>query len=140
VQSTIAITAGLLTMTAAAVTITRHLSAPPDRGHIVAVVKEGAADKPVSGATVEIITQKNALVTMLTPDADGRVRYTVKEGHYRVRVTHPRLAAEARQVYVQGGQTAELHVRLRAEPSGPISAPVGPASTEHVGFFKRLFR
>ncbi|MGH7278150.1 MAG: carboxypeptidase-like regulatory domain-containing protein, partial [Candidatus Rokuibacteriota bacterium] len=97
-------------------------------------------EKALAGATVEILTRKNALVTMLTPDPDGRARYTVKEGQYRVRVTHPGLAPETRQVHVQGGQTAELHVRLRAAAPLPPPRRVEAAPTERAGFFRRLFR
>ena len=48
----------------------------------------------------------------------------MKEGPYRLRVSHPRFATEVRQIQVIAGQTTEVHVRLAPRPT---ASPLGPA-------------
>lgn len=80
-------------------------------GELVAVVQDARSGKAVTDATVEILTRKDALVTMLHA-ADGEARSPMKEGAYRLRVSHPRLGTEVRQIQVIAGQTTEIRVRL----------------------------
>jgi hypothetical protein len=82
----------------------------------VAVVQEQRSEKPLPGATIEVLTMENAIVTTLTPKEEGRVTQTLREGHYRFRVMHPRFGTETRQVYVMGGQTSEVRFRLVPRP------------------------
>ena len=106
-----------------------HLStrAAPVTGEVVAIVQDARTGKPVPDAAVEILTLKDALVTTLTPGADGQARGRLKEGMYRLRVIHPRFVAEARQVQVINGQTSEVHVKLLqpAPKAGPVDGAVG---------------
>jgi hypothetical protein len=98
----------------------------PTRGEVVAVVQEQRSEKPLSGATIEVFTMENAIVTTLTPKEAGRVKQTLKEGHYRFRVMHPRFGTETRQVYVMGGQTSEIRFRLMPRP---VATTTGATAT-----------
>lgn len=90
--------------------------ASPTKGDVVAVVQEQRSDKPLPEATIEVLTMENAIVTTLTAQEQGRARQTLKEGHYRFRVMHPRFGTETRQVYVTPGQTSEIRFRLVPRP------------------------
>lgn len=113
-----------------------HFSTPAASvtGEVVAVVQDARTGKPVPDAAVEILTLKNAVVTTLTPGADGQARGRLTEGTYRLRVTHPRFVAEARQVQVVAGQTSE--VRLKLLQPMPKAGPVDEA----VGAIKKIFK
>jgi hypothetical protein len=114
-----------------------HLAKPlaPVVGEVVAIVQDARTGKPIPDATVEILTLKDAVVTTLAPGAGGQPRGKLKEGTYRLRVTHPRFVAEARQVQVFAGQTSEVHVRL-VQPAATRAGPVDEA----VGAVKKIFK
>jgi len=116
-----------------------HLSKPavPVVGDLVAVVQDARTGKPVTDATVEILTLKDAVVTtlVLVPGTGGQARGKLREGTYRLRVTHPRFIAETRQVQVVAGQTSEVHLRL-VPPPPPRAGPVDEA----VGAVKKIFK
>ncbi len=101
-----------------------HLSKPavPVVGDLVAVVQDARTGKPVTDATV-------------VPGTGGQARGKLKEGTYRLRVTHPRFIAETRQVQVVAGQTSEVHLRL-VPPPPPRAGPVDEA----VGAVKKIFK
>jgi len=113
-----------------------HFSKPaaPVVGGVVAIVQDARTGKPVTDATVEVLTLKDAVVTTLTSGAEGQARGSLKEGTYRLRVLHPRYVAEARQVQVVAGQTSEIHVKL-AQP-GSKAGPIDEA----VGAVKKIFK
>ncbi|HEU5322263.1 MAG TPA: PEGA domain-containing protein, partial [Methylomirabilota bacterium] len=67
-------------------------------------------------------------------------RRPIKEGTYRLRVTHPRYGTEVRQIQVLAGQTAEIHVRLAPRPAGPSITPAERAVNEGVETLKKIFR
>ena len=103
VQSVVAIAAGILTVLGGTYTLWSNLrSEPAGTGQIIAIMRELPTEKPVNDATLEILTSKNELVTTLTPTS-GRVRHWLKEGSYRLRVSHPRLGAENRASFGNGG-------------------------------------
>ena len=106
----------------------------PTSGDVIAIALDAKTEKPIADATLEVLTVKDALVTTLAPDASGRARQAIKEGNYRLRVSHPRYATEVRQIHVIGGNTSELRVRLtpRTAKSAPptATAPAGTASTK----------
>ncbi len=115
-----------------------HLSskpAVPVVGDLVAVVQDARTGKPITDATVEILTLKDAVVTTLAPGTGGQARGKLKEGTYRLRVTHPRFIAETRQVQVVAGQISEVHLRL-VPPPPPRAGPVDEA----VGAVKKIFK
>ena len=74
---------------------------------------------------------------MLVPQVVGfKLTGKLKEGTYRLRVTHPRFTAETRQVQVMAGQTSEVHLRLVPPPPPPKAGPVDEA----VGAVKKIFK
>jgi hypothetical protein len=93
----------------------------PNTGDVVAIVQEARSGKAVTDATVEILTPRDALVTAL-PATSGEARSQMKEGQYRLRVTHPRFAPEVRQIQVIAGQTTQVQVRLAPRPPTPTPA------------------
>lgn len=113
-----------------------HFSKPgsPVVGEIVAIMQDSRTGKPVTDATVEILTLKGAVVTTLTAGAEGQARGSLKEGTYRLRVIHPRFVAEARQVQIVAGQTSE--VRLKLVQPAPKTGPIDDA----VGAVKKFFK
>jgi hypothetical protein len=132
VQMVVGLTAGLLSISGflyPALRATRH---PLPLGELVAVVHEAKTRRPVSDATVEVLTPGHTLVTTLTPKEEGgRARHVIKEGTYRVRVTHPRFALEIRTIHVVAGTIAEVRFQLSARPAPgrPVAAPsASPAS------------
>jgi hypothetical protein len=113
---------------------------PSPRGEVLAIVQEARSGRPVADATVEVLTLQNALVTMLPAAAGaGSARAPMKEGTYRLRVTHPHYGTESRQIYVLAGQTAEIHVRLAARPA-PRTVAADSSSSGPVESLKKLFR
>ena len=136
-HSIIGIIAGCLSITLGIYSYL-HLGKPavPVTGDVVAIVQDGRTGRPVADATVEVLTLKDAVVTTLAAGTNGQARGKLKEGTYRLRVTHPRFVAEARQVQVVAGQTAEVHVRL--VPPAPPSRQ-GPVD-EAVGAVKKIFK
>lgn len=137
---------------------------PPTSGDVIAIALDARTEKPIPDATLEVLTVKDALVTTLTPDANGRARQTIKEGNYRLRASHARYTTEVRQIHVIGGNTSELRVRLApktakappttttattppAAPAGkstqsssPPGSEVGRAVDEGVNAVKKIFR
>jgi hypothetical protein len=112
---------------------------PADTGDLVAIVQEAKSGRPVTDATVEVLTPKDALVTTLTLTGT-EARRPLKEGSYRLRVTHPRYATEVRQIQVLAGQTAEIHVRLAPRATGSPLTPAERAVNEGVESLKKIFR
>ena len=112
---------------------------PPDQGEIVAIVQEAKTGKPIGDATVELLTPKDALVTTV-PSTGGEGRRQVKEGAYRLRVSHPRYTTEVRQIQVVAGQTAEIRVRLAPRPVASPQSPAERAVNEGVDTLKKIFR
>jgi hypothetical protein len=112
----------------------------PHSGEIVATVRDAKSGKPIPDAALELLTQKDVLVTMLSAPA-GEARRQTKEGTYRLRVTHPRYATEVRQIQVQPGQTAEVLFRLNPRfAATPSTNPAERAVNEGVDSIKKIFR
>ena len=110
-----------------------------DQGEIVAIVQEAKSGQPVADATVELLTPKDALVTTV-PSTNGEARRQIKEGPYRLRVSHPRYATEVRQIQVVAGQTSEIHLRLAPRATGTPLTPAERAVNEGVEGLKKIFR
>jgi Carboxypeptidase regulatory-like domain len=135
-HSIIGIIAGCLSITLGIYSYL-HLGKPvPLTGDVVAIVQDGRTGRPLPDATVEVLTSKDAVVTTLAPGTNGQARGKLKEGTYRLRVTHPRFVAETRQVQVVSGQISEVHVRLVPPAPPPKQGPVDDA----VGAVKKLFK
>ncbi len=127
VQALVGVCAGLITIAGSVVSLAGFHGRPPALGEMVAVVQDSREHSPLAEATVEILTPQDALVTTLTASDDGRVARRLKEGKYRVRVSHPRFTAQVRQIEVSSGERSELHVSLAPRPAPPVAvAPPAP--------------
>jgi hypothetical protein len=148
VQAVVAIAAGILSVLGAVLgagyTLWQTVKpAPaPATGQVLAILREWRSDKPVGAAIVEILTTKDELVTTLTSPESGRLQHALKEGPYRLRVSHPRFAAENRTIHVVTGATSEVRIDLKQSAGG--SSPLGQAAKstvdEGVDAVKRWFK
>jgi hypothetical protein len=116
-----------------------RVTRPPDTGQLVAIVRD-RADKPLLDATIEVLTPKDALVTSLSATDPAGARYTLKEGTYRLRVSHPKLATETRTVQVIAGQTSEIRFHLAPRATAAPVAPATPPVGEAIESLKKIFR
>ena len=140
-QAIIGLATGLLSIGGVLLPVPGFFKTPPPAptmGQILAIVEEAKSEKAITDARVEILTPQNALITTVTPNYFGKARHSLEEGPYRVRVSHPRYAAEVQQVHVLKGQTAEVHLRLRAGSSSPLDH-AERVVREGVGVVKRIF-
>jgi carboxypeptidase family protein len=111
VQTIVGLMAGILSITGFLVAFFKPA---PDKGKLVTIVQDAKTERAVPGATIEVLTLADVLVTTLTPDSSGEARYTLSEGHYRVRVNHPQYVSEIRDVRLISGQNTEVRVQLRS--------------------------
>jgi hypothetical protein len=140
VQAIFGITAALLSIGGALYGYLRPGRAP-HTGEVVAIVLDARSGKPVTDATVEILTPRDALVTTLLPATGGEARSQMKEGPYRLRVTHPRFGPEVRQIQVIAGQTTQVQVRLGPRAAASPLTPAERAVSEGVDALKKkVFR
>jgi hypothetical protein len=151
VQSVVGLLAGLTSIAGAAYSAVQYATSPARRGgEVVAVVRDARTDAPVPDATLEILTAQDALVATATPADDGSVRRALKEGAYRVRVSHLTYAPQSRDVHVTSGETVELRFDLgpraaprRSRASSPIDGVtrgVKQSATAAQRFFRDLTR
>lgn len=115
VQATLGILAATLSIAGALYGYLRPSKpAMVNQGELLTIVLDATSGKPLADATVELLTPKDALVTTLP--AAGDARHKLKEGAYKLRVTHPKYVAEVRPIQVVAGQTAEIRIRLAPRP------------------------
>jgi hypothetical protein len=145
VQAVVGVLAGCLTIVGTLVSYTGLTKPPaPVQGEIIAYVQLGNSHKPLPNAVVEILTAQDAIVTTLTPEMDGRITRKLKEGRYRLRVTHPNLMPETRTVEVHAGQQSQVRVALVPRPAPrPVRAVTATLRVEEQPgpvrkFFKNL--
>jgi hypothetical protein len=138
VQSIVGIGAGMLTIlgTLGSMLGVSVYKATPVQGEVVATVRAARFRTPVRDATVEILTPAAAVVTTLSAGDDGRIQYQLREGQYRLRVTHPRYKPDVKDIQVWGGQRADIRVALAPRPL-PAPKPAAPPKDE--GGFKKFF-
>jgi hypothetical protein len=142
VQAVVGVLAGCLTIVGTLVSYT-GLTKPstPVQGEIVALVQLANNHKPLPGATVEILTAQDAIVTTLSPEADGRIMRKLKEGRYRLRVTHPNLVPETRYVEVHAGQQSQVRVALvPRQVSRPARSVASVTVIEQPGPVRKFFK
>jgi hypothetical protein len=140
-QAVVGLAAGLVSVGGALLAIPGFFQTPPpppSKGQIVAVIEDAKTAKAITDARVEIFTPRNDLVTTVTPNYFGKARQELEEGPYRVRVSHPKYAAEVKHVVVVKGATAQLHVSMRGGASAPL-AEAERVVKESVGAIKRIF-
>jgi hypothetical protein len=127
-QAVVGLLAGIASLAGAVWSGVGYFTAPKV-GELAAVVHETRTDRPLRDATIEVLTPRDALVTTLAPAADGWIHYPLREGSYRVRVTHAQLGTETRAVEVHRGETAEVRFEL-----GPtVSMASAPARRSRRG-------
>ncbi len=132
-QTIVGLTAGLISIAGALYPfIGPPKPAPVSTGEVVTIVQDARSTKPVPDATIEVLTLKDALVTTLTPKDQGRARQALKEGSYKLRVSHSRFGTAVREIQVIAGQTAEVRVQLVQTASRPSSPAPTPVSTGEV--------
>ena len=142
VQAVVGVLAGCLTIVGTLVSYT-GLSKPPApvQGEIVATVQLANNHKPLPNATVEILTAQDAIVTTLSPESDGRITRKLKEGRYRLRVTHPNLIPETRFVEVYAGQQSQVRVAMMTRPAPRPVRPVAHVTVvEQPGPVRKFFK
>jgi hypothetical protein len=141
VQTVVGILAGLLTIGGGFLSFTGLASSatPPPQGEIVAVVQDLRSSKPLSHATVEIFTPQDAIVTATNVEPDGHLTRRLKEGRYRLRVTHPGFLTEVRHVEIHSGQRSDVRIALgpRPQPRVVKAAPAEPGPVAK--FFREVF-
>lgn len=141
-QTCVGMAAGLVSIGGALFAVPSLFTpAPPEptMGQIVAIIEEAKTERAITDARVEILTPQNAVITTVTPNYFGKARRSLEEGPYRIRVSHPGYAAEVRNVHVVKGQTAEVHLRLRAVSSSPVDQ-AERVVREGVGAIRRIFK
>jgi len=122
IQTIVGLTAGLLSITFSLAAFLKPKPLPPGKGQLVTIVQDSKTDKAVSDATIEVLTSRDALITTLTPDSSGTVRYTLDEGRYRLRVSHPKYKEEVRDIQLTSNESTKVRVQLRG--GGGISDSV----------------
>jgi hypothetical protein len=120
VQAIVGTLAGVVTIVGAALSVS-PLAQAFTSGELVVTAQEAASHRPITDATIEVLTAQNHLVATLKPDPLGRATRDLKEGAYIVRVSHPRYAADVHRVQVFSRQTVEVRSALRAGASSSIS-------------------
>src|SRR5262249_41169379 len=91
VHTIVGLAAGILSIAFSLVAFFKPAS---DKAELVAIVRDSKTQKAVSDAMIEVLTPDDALITTLRPDWRGKVRYKLDEGHYRLRVSHPKYRAD----------------------------------------------
>jgi hypothetical protein len=105
-----------------------ELATAPTDGELLTVVRD-ARGAPLSDARVAVLTLADAPITSFraaAPAGGGRV---LREGTYRLRVTHPKYVTETRTVQVIAGHTSE--VRFKLTPRA-VATPARIATSDHV--------
>jgi Carboxypeptidase regulatory-like domain len=142
VQTLVGILAGLLTIGGGFLSFSGLAGAAPQQGEISAIVQDVRSAKPLAQATVEILTPQDAIVTTLNLE-DGRLSRRLKEGRYRLLVTHPGFLPEVRHIEVHSGQRSDLRISMGPRPPAPAARVAKAVVVEEPGpvrkFFKEMF-
>src|SRR5262249_33278935 len=117
-QSVIGLLAGIFSVVGGVYTGVQYFHRAQDTGELVTFIHDARTDRPVTGPNIEVLGTDDAIVTTLGAGDSGQVRARLREGTYRVRVTHPRYAPDTRRVQGGAGQTAELRIQLTPRPAG----------------------
>jgi hypothetical protein len=117
-QSVVGLLAGLTSIGSVSYSTLRYLRPETPPGEMAAVVRDAGSERPLRGATIEILTPAGALVSALPAADDGSARRALPEGAYQLRATHPQFVGDTRFVRVVHGQTAEVQFRLARVDAG----------------------
>ena len=88
-----------------------ELATTPSDGELLTVVRDSGG-APLSDARIAVLTLAEAPVTSFRAAAPVGGLRVLKEGTYRVRVSHPKYVTETRMVQVIAGHTSEVRFTL----------------------------
>ena len=88
-----------------------ELATTPTDGELLTVVRDSGG-VPLSDARIAVVTLADAPVTSFRAAAPVGGLRVLKEGTYRVRVSHPKYVTETRMVQVIAGHTSEVRFTL----------------------------
>ena len=88
-----------------------ELATTPADGELLTVVRDSGG-VPLSDARIAVVTLADAPVTSFRAAAPVGGLRVLKEGTYRVRVSHPKYVTETRMVQVIAGHTSEVRFTL----------------------------
>lgn len=108
----------------------------PTHGELLTVIRD-PRQTPLSDAQVEVLTLQEAPVASFSAAAPPGGPRVLKEGTYRLRVTHPKHVTETRLVQVIAGHTSEVRLKL-APRVGPAPAPAETATASPLGDARRF--
>lgn len=103
----------------------------PTHGELLTVVGD-RGQTPLSDAQIEALTLQDAPVARFSAAAPPGGPRVLKEGTYRLRVSHPKYVTETRIVQVIAGHTSEVRFKLGPRVAAPSPAPTAPS--------KRIFK
>jgi hypothetical protein len=126
-QAVIGLLTGVLSIAGALYSGVGYLM-PPAQGEVAALVRESRTERPLSDATVEVLTPEDTLVTTLAPAADGWTRHSLHAGTYQIRATRPGFGSDTKPIQVLPGRSVEVRFHLTPESrgnAGPVSRFLG---------------
>ncbi|HEY7521158.1 MAG TPA: carboxypeptidase-like regulatory domain-containing protein [Methylomirabilota bacterium] len=89
----------------------------PTEGELLTVVRD-VNGAPLSDARIAVLTLTDAPVASFRAAAAAGGLRVLKEGTYRLRVSHPKYVTEMRMVQVVAGHTSEVRVKLARKMAG----------------------
>ena len=88
-----------------------ELATTPTEGELLTVVRD-ASGAPLSDARIAVLTLTDSPVASFRASAPAGGLRVLKEGTYRLRVSHPKYVTETRMVQVIAGETSEVRFKL----------------------------
>ena len=116
-QAVVGVLTGVLSIAGALYSGVNYLVAPK-QGEVAALVRESRTDRPLTDATIEILTTEDALVTTLAPAADGWTRHPLYAGKYHIRVSRPGFGSDTKPIQVLPGRSVEVRFYLMPRRGG----------------------
>ena len=110
VRTIVLLVAALLSISGYAYRYFESATAPTE-GELLTVVRD-ANGTPLSDARIAVLTLADAPVASFRAAAPARGLRVLKEGTYRLRVSHPKYVTETRMVQVIAGHTSEVRFKL----------------------------
>ena len=116
-QAIVGLLTGVLSIAGALYSGVSYLIAPT-QGEVAALVRETRTNRPLTDATVEVLTPEDTLVTTLAPAADGWTRHSLYPGKYYIRVTRPGFGPDTKPIQVLSGRSVEVQFHLAPRRGG----------------------